>query len=126
MKCLSTYGAVSNTKLARLYGFIIPDNRYDDYTLVLSTSPYAPFFSHKAEIYQDVGIPLDSNFSLTQKEPLPVAVLQYLRIQRLEWSELNFATAAVEKSKVGLNRITLRNEQEILCKRLKEFFRTSL
>ncbi|KAJ3409846.1 Kinesin light chain 3 [Chytriomyces hyalinus] len=77
---LSNVTRISGIELARLYGFIIPDNRYDDYTLVLSTSPYAPFFSHKAEIYQDVGIPLDSNFQLTRKEPLPVAVLQYLRI----------------------------------------------
>ncbi|KAI8837025.1 hypothetical protein BJ741DRAFT_708359 [Chytriomyces cf. hyalinus JEL632] len=64
------------------------------------------------------GIALDSNFSLTQNEPLPVAVLQY---QRLEWSELNFATAAVDKSKVGLNRITLRNEQEILSALVEAF-----
>ncbi|KAJ3238722.1 hypothetical protein HDU81_007302 [Chytriomyces hyalinus] len=115
------YGNVSNTKLARLYGFIIPDNPYNDYTLVLSTSPYAPFFSDKAQIYQAAGIALDSNFSLTRKEPLPVAVLQYLRIQRLEWSELNFATAARDKSKVGLNRITLRNEQEILSALVEAF-----
>ncbi|KAJ3232802.1 hypothetical protein HDU78_006844 [Chytriomyces hyalinus] len=112
---------VSNTKLARLYGFIIPGNPYDDFTLVLSTPPYAPFFSHKAQIYQDAGIPLDSNFQLTRKEPLPVAVLQCLRIQRLEWSELNFASAAVDKSKVGLNRITLRNEQEILSALVQAF-----
>ncbi|KAJ3294154.1 hypothetical protein HDU79_011414 [Rhizoclosmatium sp. JEL0117] len=103
------YGPVSNTKLLRLYGFVVPGNPYNAFELVLSTSEHAPFFAEKAQVYASAGIPLDATFKLTLKDPLPTQVLQYLRIQRLTWTELNLA-----KSATGMSPFTARNEQEIL------------
>ncbi|KAI9333723.1 hypothetical protein BDR26DRAFT_912274 [Obelidium mucronatum] len=108
------YGPVGNTKLLRLYGFIIPNNPYNAFDLVLSTSPLAPFFKEKSEIFANANIQVDSSFPLTLETPLPATVLQYLRIQRLEWTEINLVTSSTDKTKAGLSPFTARNEYEIL------------
>ncbi|KAI8621902.1 hypothetical protein BC830DRAFT_1177961 [Chytriomyces sp. MP71] len=91
------YGPVRNTKLARLYGFVIPNNPHDAYPLVLSTSPLAPFFREKCAIFDAVGIAVNETFELTLVDPLPGRVLQYLRIQRLEWPHLNLFDVTIDK-----------------------------
>ncbi|KAJ3023392.1 UNVERIFIED_CONTAM: hypothetical protein HDU68_008627 [Siphonaria sp. JEL0065] len=108
------YGPVGNTKLLRLYGFVIPGNQFNAFDLVLSTSPLAPFFKEKSDILAAAQVPLDAAFQLTLQTPLPTPVLQYLRIQRLEWTELNLVTAIADKTKAGVTPFTARNEYEIL------------
>ncbi|KAJ3141465.1 hypothetical protein HK100_006475 [Physocladia obscura] len=113
------YGKVGNTKLARLYGFVIPNNPFDSFELYLSTSPDAPYFDKKSEIFQECRIDAASSFFLTLTNPLPNTVLQYLRIQRLTWSEIN--VAELSKARAALDRISIRNEKECLVTLVEAF-----
>ncbi|KAL7899217.1 SET domain-containing protein [Trichoderma sp. SZMC 28014] len=82
------YGSIPNNRLLRLYGFVIPDNPNDSYDLVLSTHPMAPFFEQKQKLWASAGLDSTSTISLTLTDPLPKNVLRYLRIQRLDESDL--------------------------------------
>jgi hypothetical protein len=118
------YGPVSNTKLARLYGFVVPQNPHDAYDLILSTHPQAPFFTEKASIFSNVGLDINNiTIPLTARDPLPTKVLQYLRIQRLSWTEINLAQMAGSQS--GTTKFTSRNESEVLVS-LKDAFESLL
>ncbi|CAG8711408.1 177_t:CDS:2, partial [Cetraspora pellucida] len=104
------YGPVPNNRLLRLYGFILTDNPHDSYDLVLTTHPQAPLYSQKVALLESIGLQVNSTFSLKLSDPLPLNVLQYLRIQRLSSSEL-FTLAAKHEVK---DKISARNEAEIL------------
>ncbi|KAI8848115.1 hypothetical protein BC829DRAFT_444055 [Chytridium lagenaria] len=83
------YGPVSNSRLLRLYGFVIPNNPHDTYDLILTTHPLAPFFSRKLSLLLSQNLTTDattatSTFSLSLTDPLPEPLVQYLRIQRIE------------------------------------------
>ncbi|OPB38473.1 hypothetical protein A0O28_0015780 [Trichoderma guizhouense] len=82
------YGSIPNNRLLRLYGFVMPDNPNDSYDLVLSTHPMAPFYEQKQKLWALAGLDSISTISLTLIDPLPKHVLQYLRIQRLDESDL--------------------------------------
>ncbi|KAL5087702.1 hypothetical protein Trisim1_007567 [Trichoderma cf. simile WF8] len=89
------YGSIPNNRLLRLYGFVMPDNPNDSYDLVLSTHPIAPFYGKKQKLWALAGLDSISTISLTLTDPLPKNVLQYLRIQRLDESDL--AAIALQK-----------------------------
>ncbi|KAJ3085517.1 hypothetical protein HK102_014086 [Quaeritorhiza haematococci] len=116
------YGAVSNSRLLRLYGFIKSNNPHNSYDLVLSTTAIAPQFPEKRALWESVGLSTMSTISLTESEPLPTKVLQYLRIQRLNAEEMELAMQKQIQQRltghsVGANlseRISLRNEVEVL------------
>ncbi|KAL7940614.1 hypothetical protein V8C42DRAFT_222911 [Trichoderma barbatum] len=82
------YGSIPNNRLLLLYGFVIPDNPNDSYDLVLSTDRMAPFYEQKHKLWASAGLDSTSTISLTLTDPLPKKVLQYLRIQRLDESDL--------------------------------------
>ncbi|PKK54710.1 hypothetical protein CI102_484 [Trichoderma harzianum] len=89
------YGSIPNNRLLRLYGFVMPDNPNDSYDLVLSTHPMAPFYGKKQKLWALAGLDSICTISLTLTDPLPKNVLQYLRIQRLDESDL--AAIALQK-----------------------------
>ncbi|KAL6795151.1 SET domain-containing protein [Trichoderma sp. SZMC 28012] len=90
-----SYGSIPNNRLLRLYGFVMPDNPNDSYDLVLSTHPMAPFYGKKQKLWALAGLDSIFTISLTFTDPLPKNLLQYLRIQRLDESDL--AAIALQK-----------------------------
>ncbi|KAJ3329908.1 hypothetical protein HDU76_006905 [Blyttiomyces sp. JEL0837] len=120
------YGPVSNTRLLRLYGFTIPNNPNDTYTLYLSTHPLAPQFQKKLELLQSHSLTTDSinasaSFEMSQSNPLPPSILKYLRIQRLDDHEVAVVLinkAILEQKDV---KVSARNEYEVLQALLEAF-----
>ncbi|KAF3068529.1 Histone-lysine N-methyltransferase setd3 [Trichoderma lentiforme] len=105
------YGSIPNNRLLRLYGFVMPENPNDSYDLVLSTHPMAPFYEQKQKLWALAGLDSISTISLTLTDPLPKHVLQYLRIQRLDESDL----AAIALRKLDTSeKISDSKEIEIL------------
>ncbi|KAJ3051668.1 hypothetical protein HK097_007297 [Rhizophlyctis rosea] len=82
------YGKVRNSRLLRLYGFVIPNNPNNTYDLVLT-----------------------NEFPLTPAAPLPLDVLRYLCIQRLDPEELSKVGIA---STTASKPLSARNEEEVL------------
>lgn len=105
------YGPVGNSRLLRLYGFVLPNNPNDSYDLVLSTHPQAPFYENKQKFWALAGLDSTSTIPLTLSDPLPENVLRYLRIQRA--SESDLAVMALQKAKADA-KISDSNEVEIL------------
>ncbi|KAK4068615.1 uncharacterized protein Triagg1_7263 [Trichoderma aggressivum f. europaeum] len=105
------YGSIPNNRLLRLYGFVMPDNPNDSYDLVLSTHPMAPFYKQKQKLWALAGLDSTSTISLSLTDPLPKNVLQYLRIQRLDESDL--AAIALQKLNTS-EKISDSKEREIL------------
>ncbi|KAI8896587.1 hypothetical protein BC833DRAFT_596970 [Globomyces pollinis-pini] len=101
------YGIISNSRLLRLYGFVMQDNINDNFELVLSTHPLSPLYDEKVRIFKRFGMDPNSTFLLTKEDPMPVNVLQYLRIQRANDDEIQ-AVGNV----TGV--VSLQNELEIL------------
>lgn len=105
--------------MARIYGFVIPNNLYDSYDLVLSMNFAAPYFDQKVDLLKSIGFQPNETFTLTLKNPLPSEVLRHLRIQHLPYSEINIDLAKTN------NIISTSNEAEIL-KALEESIVTLL
>ncbi|KAI7909168.1 hypothetical protein M9X92_011788 [Pyricularia oryzae] len=105
------YGPVSNSRLLRLYGFVVPGNSNDNYDLVLATHPEAPFFARKLKLWASARLDPTSTISLTLTDPLPNDVLRYLRIQRSDASEL--AGMACQRIDAA-EKISDSNEVEVL------------
>ncbi|KAK3402314.1 hypothetical protein B0T20DRAFT_136626 [Sordaria brevicollis] len=106
------YGPVSNSRLLRLYGFVIPGNPNDSYDLVLSTHPQAPFYEQKEKLWKMAGLDSTATIPLTLTDPLPKKVLRYLRIQRLDAQ--NLAVVARQGSDAAEEKVSDENEVEIL------------
>jgi hypothetical protein len=106
------YGPVPNNRLLRLYGFVVPGNPNDSYDLVLATHPMAPFFEQKHKFWVSAGLDSTSTVSLTLTDPLPSNVLRYLRIQRL--NESNLAVMVSHPSDAASEKISDSNEVEVL------------
>ena len=83
------YGPLPNNRLLRLYGFVLSSNPNDSYDIVLSTHPTAPFWEQKQKLWISAGLDSTCTISLTLTDPLPKNVLRYLRIQRLDESDLS-------------------------------------
>ncbi|MCJ1449558.1 MAG: hypothetical protein MMC23_010078 [Stictis urceolatum] len=106
------YGPVPNNRLSRLYGFVVPGNPNDSYDLVLATHPMAPLFEQKHKLWISAGLDSTSTVSLTLTEPLPNSVLRYIRIQRLDESDL--AVMVPHHSDPAFEKISDSNEVEVL------------
>lgn len=106
------YGPVPNNRLLRLYGFVVPGNPNDSYDLVLTTHPMAPFFEQKHKLWLSAGLDSTSTVSLTLTDPLPKSILRYLRIQRLNDSDL--AVMVPHPSDSAFDKISDSNEVEVL------------
>lgn len=104
------YGPIPNSRLLRLYGFVIPGNPNDNYELVLETHPMAPFFEQKRKLWVSAGLDSTSTISLTLTDPLPKNVLRYLRIQRSDESDL--AVIALQRIDPTYEKISDSNEVE--------------
>ncbi|KXX78241.1 Histone-lysine N-methyltransferase setd3 [Madurella mycetomatis] len=106
------YGPIPNSRLLRLYGFVVPDNPNDSYDLVLATHPNAPLFEQKHKLWVSAGLDSTSTISLTLTDPLPKNVLRYLRIQRSDESDL--AAIALRQIDAIDEKISDSNEVEVL------------
>lgn len=106
------YGPAPNSRLLRLYGFVVPGNPNDSYDLVLATHPNAPFFEQKYKLWVSAGLDSTSTISLTLTDPLPKNVLRYLRIQRSDESDL--AVIALRQADATDEKISDSNEVEAL------------
>jgi hypothetical protein len=107
-----SYGSVPNSRLLRLYGFVLAGNPNENYDLVLTTQPNAPFFEQKQKLWASAGLDSTVTISLTLADPLPNQVLQYLRIQRLDRSDL--AAMALQQVDGTDKKVGASNEVEIL------------
>ena len=72
----------------------------------------APFFEQKHKLWITAGLDSTSTVSLTLTEPLPSSVLRYLRIQRLNESDL--AVVVPHQSDAAFEKISDSNEVEVL------------
>ncbi|CAI6092511.1 unnamed protein product [Clonostachys chloroleuca] len=106
------YGSIANSRLLRLYGFVLPGNPIDNYELVLQTSSMAPLYEQKQRLWKLAGLDEVSTIPLTLKTPLPDSVLRYLRIQRLDESELGAMTMQIATE--SYKKISDENESQIL------------
>ena len=100
-----------NSRLLRLYGFVMPGNPDESYDLVLATHPHAPFFEQKQKLWASAGLDSICTIPLTLSDPLPTNVLRYLRIQRLDESDLVMALQVIDATN---EKISDPNEVEIL------------
>ncbi|PHH74478.1 hypothetical protein CDD80_3058 [Ophiocordyceps camponoti-rufipedis] len=107
-----SYGSVPNNRLLRLYGFVLPENPYDSYDLVLQTSPMAPLYEQKERLWALAGLGSTCTISLTVKVPLPISVLRYLRIQRLDESNMTDMTLQLVNGTDG--KVSDENETQVL------------
>ncbi|EFY89580.1 putative histone-lysine N-methyltransferase [Metarhizium acridum CQMa 102] len=108
------YGSIPNSRLLRLYGFVIPDNPNDSYDLVLATHPMAPFFEQKQKLWALAGLDATCTISLTLANPLPKSVLCYLRIQRLDESDLAVINLQQSNTDTAFEKISNSNEVQVL------------
>src|SRR3712207_942442 len=46
------YGNIANSRLLRIYGFVLPDNPNDNYELILQTSSMAPLYEQKQRLWK--------------------------------------------------------------------------
>ena len=106
------YGPIPNNRLLRLYGFVVPGNPNDSYDLVLSTHPNAPSFEQKHKLWVLAGLDSTCTISLTLTDPLPKSILRYLRIQRLDGTDL--AVRALQQIDSADKKISDSNEVEVL------------
>ncbi|EEQ35353.1 putative [histone H3]-lysine(4) N-trimethyltransferase [Microsporum canis] len=106
------YGSVPNNRLLRLYGFVLPDNPNDSYDLVLQTSPLAPLYEQKERLWALAGLDSTCTIPLTVKDPLPNNVLRYLRIQRLDESNITDITLQLVNGTDG--KVSDGNEMQVL------------
>lgn len=106
------YGPVPNNRLLRLYGFVLSSNPNDSYDLVLVTHPMAPLLKQKQKLWVSAGLDSTYTISLTLTEPLPKKVLQYLRIQRLNESDLS--VMALQQADTINEIVSESNEMEVL------------
>lgn len=106
------YGPMPNNRLLRLYGFVVPGNPNDSYDLVLATHPTAPFFKQKQKLWASAGLDSTSTITLTFTDPLPKDVLRYLRVQRLDESDV--AVLALQQTNTTDAKISDSNEVEVL------------
>ncbi|KAK1759107.1 putative histone-lysine N-methyltransferase [Echria macrotheca] len=113
------YGYIPNNRLLRIYGFVVPGNPNDSYDLVLATHPNAPFFEQKQKLWASTGLDPICTISLTLTDPLPKNVLRYLRIQRLDESDV--AVVTLRKVDVGDEIISYSNEVEVLRSLIESF-----
>jgi hypothetical protein len=72
----------------------------------------APFFEQKHKLWVSAGLDSTSTISLTLTDPLPRSVLRYLRIQRLDESDL--AIIAPHQSDAAVEKISDSNEVQVL------------
>ncbi|KAJ3256722.1 hypothetical protein HK103_005217 [Boothiomyces macroporosus] len=100
------YGKIANNRLLRLYGFALDSNPNDEYELVLSTNIGSPNFVEKVMLLKQNNLDSTVNIPMTIQDPLPTAILQYLRIQRASEEELEMIETAMKP-------VTIRNELEI-------------
>jgi hypothetical protein len=114
------YGPIPNSRLLRLYGFVIPGNPNDNYELVLETHPLAPFFEQKRKLWASAGLDSTSTISITLTDPLPKTVLRYLRIQRSDESDL--AAIALQRIDPTYETISDSNEAEVLRFLIESFY----
>ncbi|KAK4182395.1 putative histone-lysine N-methyltransferase [Podospora australis] len=115
------YGPISNSRFLRLYGFVVPGNPNDSYDLVLATHPHAPSFEQKHELWVSAGLDSTCTISLTLTDPLPKNVLRYLRIQRMNESDLG--VIALQQIDATDEKISDSNEAEVLRFLVESFCR---
>lgn len=75
------YGPVSNSRLLRLYGFVVPGNSNDNYDLVLATHPEAPFLRESSS----------SGHRLDSIQPLLFPSLSPIRYQTMSFDTSVFS-----------------------------------
>jgi hypothetical protein len=102
------YGTISNARLCRLYGFVFEENDSNDYRLYLSTNPDSPYYEQKQMLFSKYGMEPETSFALTDRDPLPETLLQYLRIQRANEQELSIL------NNPEVRKLNDRNECEVL------------
>jgi len=113
------YGTIPNSRLLRLYGFVLPGNPKDSYELVLATHPAAPLFDEKQRLWASAGLSLNCIVSLTLTNPPPTSVLRYLRIQRAD--EADLTAMGLRQVEAGSERISKSNEAEVLQSLVESF-----
>jgi hypothetical protein len=72
----------------------------------------APFFEQKHKLWVSAGLDSIPTVSLTLTDPLPSSVLRYLRIQRL--NETNLAVMVPHQRDAAFEKISESNEVEVL------------
>lgn len=72
----------------------------------------APFFEQKHKLWIAAGLNSTSTVSLTLTDPLPRSVLRYLRIQRL--NETDLAAVGTRQNDAAFEKISDSNEREVL------------
>ncbi|KAJ3127200.1 hypothetical protein HK098_006652 [Nowakowskiella sp. JEL0407] len=106
-----SYGKFSNSKMLRLYGFVIWPTIHNSVSLVIGTPEIAEFYTQKVSLFNKCGLPVEFTAELNLADPLPNKVLQYLRIQRLDATEV---VKAIAENSTLAEKISDENEREVL------------
>ncbi|GMH15292.1 hypothetical protein Nepgr_017133 [Nepenthes gracilis] len=117
----------SNAELALDYGFIESQNERNTYTLTLEIPESDPFFSDKLDIAESNGMGETAYFDITSGQPLPPALLPYLRLVALGGTDAFLLESLFRNSIWGhLELPVSHSNEEHICQAVRNACRSTL
>lgn len=117
----------SNADMALDYGFIEPNPSRDAFTLTLEISESDEFYADKLDIAEMNGLGETAYFDIKCGQPLPTAMLTYLRLAALGGTDA-FLLESIFRNKVWgfLEMPVSRANEELICKVICETCNSAL
>ncbi|KAL0318184.1 UNVERIFIED_CONTAM: Ribulose-1,5 bisphosphate carboxylase/oxygenase large subunit N-methyltransferase, chloroplastic [Sesamum calycinum] len=117
----------SNADMALDYGFIESNSDRDAFTLTLEISESDEFFADKLDIAESNGFGETAYFDIKYGQPLPTAMLPYLRLVALGGSDAFLLESIFRNSIWGFLELPIsRANEELICKVVRSACKSAL
>ncbi|XP_059655804.1 ribulose-1,5 bisphosphate carboxylase/oxygenase large subunit N-methyltransferase, chloroplastic-like [Cornus florida] len=117
----------SNAELALDYGFIESRSDRNAYTLTLNISELDPFFGDKLDIAESNGLGETAYFDIILGQPLPRAMLPYLRLVALGGTDAFLLEALFRNVVWGHLEVPVSHaNEELICKVVRSACKSAL
>lgn len=117
----------SNAELALDYGFIEWKPSRNSYTLTLEISESDPFFGDKLDIAESNGLGETSYFDVVLGQPLPPAMLPYLRLVALGGTDAFLLESIFRDTIWGhLELPVSHTNEELICRVVRDACKSAL
>lgn len=118
---------MSNAELAVDYGFIEAKSDRNMYTLTLQISESDPFFGDKLDIAETNGLGEIADFDIVLGNPLPPALLPYLRLVALGGTD-SFLLESIFRNTIWghLELPVSRANEELICRVVRDACKSAL
>ncbi|KAL2226180.1 ribulose-1,5 bisphosphate carboxylase/oxygenase large subunit N-methyltransferase, chloroplastic [Sesamum indicum] len=117
----------SNADMALDYGFIESNSDRDAFTLTLEISESDEFFADKLDIAESNGLEETAYFDIKYGQPLPTAMLPYLRLVALGGSDAFLLESIFRNSIWGFLELPIsRANEELICKVVRSACKSAL